>query len=499
MGNKARKTQPAHGDIAPTWKATLLGLTIVLVGFAVIAFALPLKTAFLLGEDEGFEVIKPMLCNQGYSLYTGIWNDQPPLYTVILAKAFKLFGMSIFTARCVTVFFAVVLLTSFYLLVCSYSAVTAAVISCFLLITAPSFLVLSVSAMLELPAFALGIVALWFMRVWSLSQHSIWVILSGAAMALACSIKLTAVLLGPAILLLPWLNSKSLTKDAKPLTKTSAFWGIGFFVFAGLIGLTWGKGSLESSWRSHTKAQTVEHLKMPADQKFNFQLLGDHAESIIAACVSVVIALRYRRFREILISSIFLATVTIVHSFHRPWWNYYYLHFAIPVVWMAGWVINVLLQQLIRFCSETKIKWNTATVLKTVGLCLLFAAPLARAERRLEGYFKDLNNRQLIKNNPIIEALHKEPRPTDWIYAESGIYPFHVNLPVNPALAIIMPKRFWSGQISTDAIIALLEEERPKLIVLQSESLTIKWSNFLQKNYTYYTHDEKCTLYRLKL
>jgi hypothetical protein len=48
---------------------------------------LPLGTALDFSTHESYETMKPFLCNQGHALYREIWNDQPPLFTIILAAA----------------------------------------------------------------------------------------------------------------------------------------------------------------------------------------------------------------------------------------------------------------------------------------------------------------------------------------------------------------------------------------------------------------------------
>src|SRR2546422_717432 len=105
---------------------------------------LPLGTAFTFGEDEGFEVIKAFMCSKGYKLYTEIWNDQPPVSTVILTAAFKLWGPSILTARLVAAGFGLLLIGVFHELVRERSGKWTALIATFLFLTAPSVLLLSV-------------------------------------------------------------------------------------------------------------------------------------------------------------------------------------------------------------------------------------------------------------------------------------------------------------------------------------------------------------------
>ena len=84
----------------------------------VLVFALlPLGTAFQFADDEGFEVIKPFMCLKGYKLYTEIWNDQPPLYTVLQTAMFRLFGPTMLVARLIAAGFGLLMIVAFYELV----------------------------------------------------------------------------------------------------------------------------------------------------------------------------------------------------------------------------------------------------------------------------------------------------------------------------------------------------------------------------------------------
>jgi hypothetical protein len=65
-------------------------LIILLLAFILLISALPLRTTLRISADEDFEFAKVELCSKGYQLYTQIWNDQPPLYTFLLARAAKI-------------------------------------------------------------------------------------------------------------------------------------------------------------------------------------------------------------------------------------------------------------------------------------------------------------------------------------------------------------------------------------------------------------------------
>lgn len=55
----------------------------------------------------------------------------------------------------------------------------------------------------------------------------------------------------------------------------------------------------------------------------------------IPAAVGVTV-IGWRRQWDLLVPVVLLATVMLVHLWHRPYWPYYRLHFAIPLAWLGG-------------------------------------------------------------------------------------------------------------------------------------------------------------------
>src|SRR5947207_10702057 len=101
-------------------------LALMLAVFVGLQFFLPLRTALKIGADEDYELSKATLCNHGFKLYTQIWNDQPPLVTFIIANVLKHVSHSVLWPRLLTVGFAIVLLTGFFVLVRALSGSLAA-------------------------------------------------------------------------------------------------------------------------------------------------------------------------------------------------------------------------------------------------------------------------------------------------------------------------------------------------------------------------------------
>src|SRR5581483_790912 len=104
----------------------LIGL-LVTGGSAVLIAILPaLGSAVQIGPDEHFEVTKAALWARGVALYDPVWNDQPPLYTVLLGIVFRCFGIGIAGARAVAVLFGFLFLSGCFVLVRRRCGVVAA-------------------------------------------------------------------------------------------------------------------------------------------------------------------------------------------------------------------------------------------------------------------------------------------------------------------------------------------------------------------------------------
>jgi len=405
--------------------------------------------------------------------------------------------------------------------------------------------------MLEVPAFATALLSALLLLQWGKHKTWVWLAASGAVMAFALQSKLTAALALPALglelLLLcglgwPSRDAKKVGRDTPcgPLSAPSQLgahgvarptkgliscvipWLVGLVATFTLIGMTWGKGQFASSWKSHTTSQDVPGMDRPEDHTFEWKLLSSHVECVIAAAACIIIAARQKHLREISFPLTLLATVSVVHAIHRPWWNYYYLHFAIPIAWLAGWTLSKLIDYIFaslplssgergRMRSSIKVKHKPKprrpdssfstlpSLLKSLVLCAVLALPLAKSEHRLESAIKELRSRPRTADNPIVKKLKEDADrdPAALVYSESPIYPFHAGLAVIPKLAVIMPKRFWSGQVSTPEIIETCKLQKPDFLNIPLSCLDPQWEIHLKNYCVLLTSDQKSLLYKL--
>jgi len=460
------------------------GLLGVLAALLLVYSFLPLGTALEFGGDEGFEVIKPFLCLKGFSLYKEIWNDQPPVFTVLLTWAFKIWGPTILVARLVAAGFGLGLFATFFLLVRQRSGLRSAMLASFLLLASPVVLQLSVSVMLEAPAFATALLSAALLFQWCRHPHRGWLLASGAVMGIALQIKLTAVLVVPAVLaevaLTRWSSRSQLWARGAALDIVQWVTSVAALFLA--IGLVWASGSFQSSFRSHFMERPVpghsraENYVLPASR------LREHADGLGAAFIGLVVLVRQKRWREYAFPAALLLTASAIHAVHRPWWNYYYLHLAIPLAWLGGAGLSDIISAVSTSWSTGPFRLASAGAWKGVVLCALAALLLARPEKRLEANLRDLRQRPRVDPSVIVAKMRQYAPGTHWAYADPVIYPFHAQVPVPPELAIVMLKRFWSGQITVEAVVATCKRYHAEQLVLPATPSS-KWDELLASDY----------------
>jgi 4-amino-4-deoxy-L-arabinose transferase-like glycosyltransferase len=491
----ARVRGPSRTERLP--RGQFAPFLIAMMALVAIYALFPLGTALELGGDEGFELTKGFLWSKGLRLYRDVWCDQPPLFTLMLGSTFQVFGPSLLAARLIAAGFGLILVAVFYGLVRQRSSAWAALAAFFLLIASPGVLRQSVSVMVEVPTIGIALVSAWLLREWTERGKLWWLLGSGVVMGLALQIKLTAVMVVPAMLLEIALVQKQvgLRGKMRGFLLDAARWGLAVGLVFAATGLSWGSGSLATSLKSHTLVQAVPGLRSPTAHAFAPSLFLDHLECVAGAGVALVLVTRQGRWREAAFPMAMLATALAVHALHRPWWNYYYLHLAVPLAWLAGLALVEVFQRVARLLSEGRFAVQSAATWKGVGLGILTALALAVAEARLEGTIKALRGSPRAGDSPVLAKMRQYAGRTHWVYAQAVIYPFHAGLAVPPELAVMVLKRFWSGQITTADIVEICRRYKPEQLLLFHEHAGHEWKGLLDADYTVAYEDSTVVLF----
>ena len=479
----------------------LWGLATVVVALLILYSQLPLGTALRFGGDEGYALITGFLCSKGFLLYKQIWNDQPPLLVLWLSWAFKMWGPSLLAARLLAAGFGLVLFGTFFQLVSQRTGRRAAFLAVFFLVASPIILELSVSVMQEAPAFGTALVSALLLFRWCKRPHWGWLLASGVVMGVALGIKLTAMLVVPAMLV-----EIALTRQAvrnQPWRKNAILnalqWAMALGVAFSVIGLIWGGGSFQSSYKSHFAEHSTFGMERPEDFPPSVSLLENHAECVIAAVVGLALVAQQRRWRVFAFPIVLLGTALAVHTIHRPWWDYYYLHLAIPICWLAGFAVNEAVSVISQLLSKSRFKLSLSKTWKGIALCTLIALVLVRSEGRLENGIKNLQQRPRVDASPVLAKMREYADRTHWVYVQYGkeIYPFHAQLLMPPEIAMVTLKRYWSDQITTREIVETCKRYQVEQLLLNPTKIEDDWKDFLG-DYDIIYQDTNSVLYVAK-
>jgi 4-amino-4-deoxy-L-arabinose transferase-like glycosyltransferase len=470
------------------------------VAFLLLALATCWSTigsGFQLGGDEHHEVTKAFLWSEGFSLYHEIWNDQPPLLTVLQGSLFKWFGVYAVLARGLALAFGALLAAGLFRLVRKSLGVPAAFGALFSLLAAPHVFELSISPMSEVPAFAVGLGALGAIRRWDKDGRSVWLAISGLILAFALEIKVTAVLLAPALGLELAILTLARTKAGRivKLARNGAIWGGSVLGGLVLLGLALGTGYLQA-YASHFSTLGQAAAAEVRQLAFAFGDFLRYRQALVALAAALGLAAWRRHWRPLAFPLALFATALAVHLVHRPFWPYYYLHFAVPIAWLMGYAVGELWKAALDAVRRTKPRlslWGTGLAL---AAALLSAGVVAYAGVTLASETKKIRGVRRVDADPVVAAMKAAAPGTQWVYTRATMYAFHAKLRVIPQLALMPRKRFWSGQITRAGILALVKRYMPEQLLLDDRDMAdAEMAQFVGEHYRASTRDAGLTLW----
>lgn len=442
-----------------------------------------LMSDFELDTDEGFNVIKAWLYAQGFPLYGQMWNDQPPLYTVLLAGWMRLWGWSLPVARTLTLGFSALLVWCFYQVVrqtivawgLRSPSTWSALMGVLLLATSWGFPQLSVSAMIGLPALALALLSIYWLSLYQASSALPWLVASGVVMGASLQTKLFTAFLVP--IMLVYLGGLEWHQLGKKSWKT-LLWSLLLWLLA--VCLTYLVIGLTSGQLVHLSATLLSHLQQPppSDELLsaNFNsfaylrsmLAQDRRYLLPVALGATVLIVKRRRWSGFLPIFWLLASTVLILK-HQPIWYHHYLLLSIPFYWLLGIAIALLLdclyQKLEPLTRHSLFKrWG---ITLGAGLLLLLgigktlpAAPIGQP------YGDPAALEQVIRYKPV----------TQWLFTDRPVYAFKAGLPVPPETAVISAKRLNAGNLTMADLLALWQRYQPEQILLA------RWTDQIQQN-----------------
>lgn len=407
--------------------------------------------------DEGMEMNKAVLVATGHRLYSEVWNDQPPLYTLALSTFLHNEEATIGLLRRVNYVATAVLLLS----LCAVGGLFGLSFGELLLAggflaASPWFLFCSASTMLEIPALSIGMMGVCFMLS-AIASCSIGLAsFGGAILGTAAMIKLTSLSALPILAGFAAVRSVSAPKQVLLVVSTSL---LAFVLTAAVIWCICTSGaSLRYLVFTHFLDYPALDIEASKAYRFHWDWFSSQPYLTIAALGGgIFLACSPRKYGAGILG-MWVLTIIILFATHFPWWGYYSVHLSLPMALLAGVGLNAAIERI--FCADNR---KPTLVVLTM---LLGAFSIGCLWEWGEGFateFKRVRTNGNWRNNAVVKCLRNElpniPRKSKMLQLVPGPYSVECGLQPLPWYAVMPLKRFWIGELSEDG---LLEEVRAK-------------------------------------
>lgn len=441
-----------------------------------------------IGGDDGFELMKALLWARNPEAARQMWNDQPWLHTMLIGTAFRWFGEHAIIPRLFTLgSMAALLLACACLLRKWISPLAAGVMGLILLSTTP-VTELVLSAMLELPAVAWAVVAV-AIAYQTDGTFSRWRwMLSGAVFALAMQMKFTAAVVGPGLAALAWtwLGWRGMVR--------AWIWGLlGFapvFSMVGALSPRFVPGELLLT-HVFAHAQTTEAIQR------SMQIAWEGLPcAFLAAAIGLTHPCLRRRAPPAWFAVVLLLTAIAIALLWRPWWDYYMIHFALPLGMLAALGVDRVVGPFWNPTRSNEAKAQEGDTLDGRTNAIVAPATAVAATAALAALWLAFALPGVARS---VQAIHNAPACPDraicrtfkayalraqWCFTRERDVAFQAGVLIPPELVVLSGKRFWTGQLTEAALAEKVRQFRPEILLLALSDLTKPyWSNWVYRSY----------------
>ncbi len=484
----------------------LCHLWIPILYVVVVLAVIPVKHTFEFDTDEGINLIKALLYSKGFSLYTEIWNDQAPLYTVFLSYWFRLFGQTVFAGRLLTLLFSALLLWSFYQTLHTYLGHFLASVGTLLLISSSEFIKLSVSVMIGIPSLSLAMLSIYSLTLYKKKRHIPFLLSSGCLLALSLQTKLFTVFLIP-IMIFYLSDFKIIGRDVEEikgrLFSPILLWLGTISLLYLFIGFSTHAISYEQLLQPHI-GQKVENPMQAYGGMGTLATLGSRLVHILTVfAVFGILEVLVKKRWEGLFPLAWLAAAGILLVNHRPIWYHHYHLLSIPLSWLAAYGVDSvvkffrsknLLPKFKPFNVKKRLifSWAVLLVLSILSVVYIKYHKVIESDIaiRIQKYYRQFE---------VVNLLSEYKDSTRWIFTDRPIYAFYADLPVPPEIAVFSIKRLVTGNLTEADLVGVLQKYQPEQVLLSRHRDRLinnkEITAYLNENYTK-TYEKESYFYK---
>lgn len=465
-------------------------IPLIFIIFMVLFF--PFRYRFEFNPDEGINAIKAMMNIKGYQLYSEVWSDQPPIFTMLLTLCFRTFGLSIPAGRGLELLFSAAILWLAIQYLRQFWGNIHAVFGILTIMLLPYYLVLSVSIMIGLPAIALALLSFYALSLWHKYGDVKWLIVSAIAFGLSIMTKAFTAILGPiflsGILLSGWKDYRQ-HRDWLKACRPSAVWLAIFSVTIGSILLIVVKpANVFQLIQGHLLAGDSVLFRAYADNRIVIYIsrFKYSIPMLLLAFLGGIAALRSKSWTAMYLVA-WVAIGSISLFINVPFWHHQQLLVTVPAAILAGIAIGDGLSRL-----QKNLQLRERNVIGIAMGIFIWAIAVTFTFYRLPSTVQQFDIRlpnlraqpEEISEEDEILALMEEYAPlTNWVYTDRPMFAFRTQLPVPPYLAVLSKKRIAAGVLTEDQILEILVEYEPEQVFSGRLDLPVIQEYLAARNY----------------
>ncbi len=454
----------------PQWlRATAAWVAVPLLYFVTVALTAPIADPRELDYDEGVNLVKALLLGRGFTLYSQIWSDQPPLFTDILERWLAWFGQSVTAARFLVLLFSALLLWSFFQLARRSVSWPAALAATVALVLSEEYVRLSISVMIGVPALALAMLSVYLFVVASDTSRPWLMAASGLVMAASLQIKLITVLVAlplAAYLALDLAFCLRARRNIRASLGPAIAWSAALIAGFVAIALLTPAYDLDQILGTHAVQQAGAAFELGENVRFLWQAFVRHAPLILLALAGAVWAIR-RRLRLALLPGAWLAITLAALLYQKSLHYHYVMLLAIPLAWLAAFGIDGCIAAFTRIKNSHSVLAPSAGPGAAVGAVALIAFMIVEPSSLQLRLPKEVLHSTPTNDWVLSRLCPGGQSGQDLMWSDRPYYAFISGLSEPPGIAVVTGDRFASGKVAEPDILAKLEAAHPRYVLLE--------------------------------
>jgi len=423
-----------------------------------VSFFVPWWSAYELGTDEGINLQKAVLLNEGARLYEDIWSDQPPFLHWVLAAVQWAFPFSIAAARATILLFSCILAVSLFQTVNRLEGPLAAWASILLLATSQLFLELSAAVMIGLPAVALAMLSLNLATAGAGRTMPLFAAAAGATFAAAVLTKMFVLVALPALLIAIFFSSKNdWSAEWRTGAKATFWFALGLLAILGIT-LAFSAGvSSDQLISPHMEARAQSYGIEKSGPVHVYSTLEKFAPlPLYGALILGIPAIVKYRSGALLIPVAWVLVGFFTLANHAPVWFHQTLVLLPPLCWIAGVGIRGLIKreeapQFVEWMMHHGPKYIRITVWVLATIVIIRGV-----ERTFDGLVEvkqDLKQSPTLAEHSAKLRLQMFDEGASVVVTDKAIDAYHVGKSVPDSLAVWSAKRVATGNITNQDVL----------------------------------------------